>query len=342
MGIFTKLVVKLFPFQPEPFIPTGVGTDAAVVMPPRTRYQNYTLPTEEDLVEAMAEIAREQIGGAMNRVPAFWRTIAKAKGRQPFWDMWNEMTYEEAENTHILRVLFIGFTSLKQLEYEMQVVEDIVVKEHGGTARRTKQTDEGTFLYANVTGMWSMTGFYASAVVGSESSRCTLGAEFELGDRIDDEEPWKSIFMPMYKERPWYSPFDFRRTMYSEFMQFPDCEMVDPADPKFNPDVTGGVLMWIQSIANGTLLKYGFNSLFGNGVLASALLQGPAKHDYHVWVDRVHGEFDPKDLASPMSLRGLDAILAGAPALINDEFKANQAKAMEYRWKDAELADVGL
>ena len=333
LGITTKLALKLYPFQPEGFVPEGVGTQTVVVLPPRVRYQNYTLPTEEDLVESMREISREQICGAMNRVPAFWRTIAKAKGRQAFWDMWNKVTYEEVENTHILRVLFIGYTSQKQLEYDMQVVDDIVVKEHGGTARRTRQTDEGTFLYANVTGMWSMTGYYASAVVGSESARCTLANEFELADRIE-EEPFKSIYLPEYRERPWYSPFDFRRALYTEFMQYPDSQKIDPRDPKFDPNVVATNVTWMESICVGTQMKYGFASLFGNGVLNSALEIGPTKHNYHIWLDRIKGEFDPKNLANPPTLRLIDAMLHQSPFLLTEEYKQIRDKIAASGWKE--------
>ena len=343
LGVTTKVALKVYPFQPEGFVPEGVGTQAVVAMPPRLRYQNYTLPTEEDLVEAMAKLSREQICCAMNRVPAFWRAIAKAKGRQAFWDEWNKTTVEDVENLHILRVLFCGYTSQKQLEYEMQVAEDIVVNEHGGTARRTRQTDEGTFLYANVTGMWSITGFYASATVGSESPRNTLAVCYDLRDRIE-QEPFKSIYVPEYHDRPWYSPFDFRRVMYHEFMQYPDCDKVDPADPKFVPEHFGANVMWIESVAIAAQMKTGWASLFGNGILNSAYEWGPTKQNYHIWRDKVHDEFDPKNLANPPSLGLIDAVLnaPGNEALLTEEYKQVRDKVAAMAWKDAELADVGL
>jgi hypothetical protein len=334
MGITTKLSLKLYPFQPEGFVPDGVGTKTVVVLPPRVRYQNYTLPTEEDLVESMLKISREQICGAMNRVPAFWRTIAKAKSRQAFWDLWDKMTYEEVENTHILRVLFIGYTSLKQLEYDVQVVDDIIVKEHGGTARRTRQTDEGTFLYSNVTGMWSPTGFYASAVVGSESARCTLANEFELADRIE-EEPYKSIYLPEYRERPWYSPFDFRRALYTEFMQYPDSQKVDPLDrANFDADLTANNIEWMEAVCVGTQMKHGFHGLFGNGVLNSSQELGPTKHNYHIWIERIHNEFDPMNLANPPTLKAIDALLNLAPWLLNEEYRQTQKRVANSGWKE--------
>lgn len=178
-----------------------------------------------------------------------------------------------------------------------------------------------------------MTGYYASAVVGSESARCTLANEFELADRIE-EEPFKSIYLPEYRERPWYSPFDFRRALYSEFMQYPDSQKVDPRDPKFDPGVVATNVMWMESVCLATQMKYGFHGLFGNGVLNSALELGPTKHNYHVWIDRIKGEFDPKNLANPPTLRMIDALLHQSPWLLTEEYRQIQNKIAASGWKE--------
>jgi len=185
MGILTKISTKVYPFQPEPLVPEGLNQDAALVLPPRVRWQNYTMPTEDALQDALMEMAREQICAAMNRVPLFWREINRGGGRSEFWERWKAVTPEQCAETHILRLLFIGYTSQEQLDYEMRVVEDIAVKKYGGTARRTKQTDNGAFLYSIVTGMWKPTGFYASENVGYASPRATWAMNDELVDRAN-------------------------------------------------------------------------------------------------------------------------------------------------------------
>lgn len=336
MGILTKISTKVYPFQPEPLIPDGLGRDAAVVLPPRIRYQNYTLPTEDAMKNAMMELGREQIGGAMNRVPAFWRVIGKAKSRNEFWDMWGKTTDEEVANTHILRVLFIGYTSQKQLDYEMGVAEDIVVKKYGGTARRTKQTDDGTFQYPIVVGMWKPTGFYASEMVGMASPRCTWAVN---ADEIEATAQFINlgVFFDQHREHPWYSPFNFGRILYSEHMAHVDCEKADPANPKFDMNTVGGLLTFLESVIPGTVIKYGFSNLFGNGHINSKQLLGPTQHNYHIWTQKFKDEFDPNDVCRKGLADHMDMIIGGAPQIITEEFKATAKQIEEAAWKDAEI-----
>jgi len=336
MGIVTRMSVKVYPFQPDELVPEGLGRKAAVSLPPRVRYQNYTLPSEEALQNAMLEIGREQIAAAMNRVPMFWRVIAKVQSRQEFWDMWSKVTREESEATHILRVLFIGYTSQKQLDYEMQVADDIVVKKYGGVARPTKPTDDGTFLYPTVVGMWKPTGFYASEIVGLGSHRCTWQTNDESVEELE-KEPYPSVFFEQYHEHPWYTPFNFGRVMYSEFMAYPDCEKMDPANPKFDPNVVGGVLTFLLSEMPKLVVKNGVTNHFGNGFINSKLLLGPTMHNYHTWVQKLKNEFDPKDVCRKGCADAMDVIISGAPVIINDEFKEIAEKVTKAGWKDAEI-----
>jgi len=176
MGIVTKISFKLYPFQPELLDPEGMGGDSVVTLPPRVRYYNTTFPNKEALLKAIDEIGQADIASIVNIVPTFWRSMGKCRGvhdlRNEFFDAWNPVTPEEVANTHILRVLLVGRTSLKQLEYEARVLMDIV-EECGGTPRRTRQSDEATFRYANTGDMWMMTGVFGATGAGVESTKCT-------------------------------------------------------------------------------------------------------------------------------------------------------------------------
>jgi len=341
LGILTKISTKVYPFQPEPLVPDGVQREAALNLPPRVRYQNYTLPNEDALKNAMREIGREQIGAAMNRVPAFWRTIGRSHSRQDFWDLWLKVTPEEVAKTHILRVLFVGYTSLKQLEYEMRVAEDIIVKKYGGVARRTKQTDDGTFQYSIVTGMWKPTGMYASEMVGMGAYRATWQIN---ADEIEVTKNYikGGVFFDQYGEHPWYAPFNLGRVIYSEHMAQVDCEKIDPANPRFDMNSVGGLLTFLESEVPKLLVKYGWANLFGNGHINSKLLLGPTMHNYHIWTQKIKSEFDPKDVCRKGLADHIDMIIAGAPMIITEDFKATAKQVAESGWKDAELADVGL
>lgn len=337
MGILTKISTKVYPFQPEPLIPEGVGRQAALSLPSRVVYQNYTLPTEDAMKNAMIELGREQIGGAMNRVPAFWRDIAKAQSRNEFWDLWGKATDEEVANTHILRILFIGYTSKEQLDYEMRVAEDIVVQKYGGTARRTKQTDDGTFQYPIVVGMWKPTGFYASEMVGMASPRCTWAVNADEID-VTDQFIKGGVFFNQHREHPWYSPFNFGRVMYSEHMAHVDCEKVDPANPKFDLNSVGGLLVFLLSEVPRLVINYGFSNLFGNGHINSKMLLGPTQHNYHIWTKKFKDEFDPNDVCRKGLADHMDMIIAGAPApVITEGFKETAKRIEGFAWKDAEI-----
>jgi len=81
-------------------------------------------------------------------------------------------------------------------------------------------------------------------------------------------------------------------------------------------------------------MKYGFQGLFGNGILNSSQELGPTKHNYHVWVDKIHDEFDPKNLANPPSLRAIDALLNLAPWLLTEEYRQTKDRIATSGWKE--------
>jgi hypothetical protein len=118
-------------------------------------------------------------------------------------------------------------------------------------------------------------------------------------------------------------------------MQFPDSQKVDPQDrANFDADVTAINMEWIEAICVGTQMKHGFCGLFGNGILNSSQELGPTRHNYHIWIERIHNEFDPMNLANPPSLRTIDALLNLAPWLLNEEYRQTQQRIANSGWKD--------
>ena len=92
----------------------------------RVNWYNFILPSKEALIKAMYEIGKSEIASGVTKVPLFWRAIAKADNKEKFWELWNEETEEAVAAMHVLRILIIGFTSEKQLEYEERVLLDIM------------------------------------------------------------------------------------------------------------------------------------------------------------------------------------------------------------------------
>jgi len=215
----------------------------------------------------------------------------------------------------------------------MKVADDIIVKKYGGTARPTKPSDDATFLYPTVPGMWKPTGFYASEIVACGSKRCTWQVNADCVTEVNREQ-YRAIFFDQYHDHPWYTPFNMGRVLYSEFMAHPDCEKVDPANPKFDPNVLGGLLTFLLSDTCKLIVKHGSHNFFGNGFINSKLLLGPTQHNYHVWTQKLKKEFDPNDVCRKGCADAIDLIASGAPPVLTDEFKGILKRVSEAGWKD--------
>ncbi|MCX8126348.1 MAG: FAD-binding oxidoreductase, partial [Dehalococcoidia bacterium] len=230
LGIVTKLSVKLYPFQPEPMTPAGRSPETHSVLPSRMRFYNFSLPSSEAVTTAMAKIAEAQIGAIVTRVPLFWRSIAKAKDRNDFWAEWKDMTEDKLKATYILRVLLVGYTSLKQLEYEEKVLMDIVVGECGGQPRPTRQTDQSLFKMADAAGMWMMTGGYMSNTAGIDGRDVCAETGRRLAERMMGFSP---PLMNEHNDPGWYQCLELGHQYYLEIPAYMDPDHLDPGAPAY-------------------------------------------------------------------------------------------------------------
>lgn len=333
MGIVTKMATKLYPFQPELLEPQGMSGDSAVQLPPRVRYYNITFPEKESLLNAIDEIGKANIAAIVNIVPAFWRSMAKCRGvhdlRNEFFEAWKPVTDEQVAKTHILRVLLIGRTSLKHLEYEERVLMDII-NENGGTPRTTRQTDEATFRYANTGDMWMMTGCFGATGAAVESTRCTKALNELFRDRLF-ALPHKLDYLDQKGELSWYLMWRRASDRYTELHIQPDGRSIDPEDPEFNPELTMRFVPWAVSEEITLITKTGNTSLF-SGVTHRYEMESRGHHHFGVWNQRFKQEFDPKGLSGAVWPYAIDKIVEGAPAAETEELKEVVRKAEEGPW----------
>ena len=300
MGIITKMSTKLYPLYPHKFEPEGIGPGTHIKLPENMRWYNIGFSTEEACRNAMREIERERIATVVNRVPAYWRDVAKSKGdlayRNDFWQRWNQATPEQVASNRILRVLLIGRASQQQLEYEANVLTDIV-NEVGGTIRPAKQVDEATFFAVNSPGMWKATGFFGECDGGIESTRCIdRTREIYINKLLNYEH--KDDFLDQKGDSPWYMPFTFGRIYYTELHGWGDPAKIDPEDPECQPGMIDRILRWRTSNTHRISLETGMKSFFF-GQVQPARLQEPANQHFGMWVERIKNEFDPKGLSAP-------------------------------------------
>ena len=309
MGVVTKMAVKLYPFQPQRLEPEGIGADSVVKLPPRMVWHN------------------------INRVAAFWRDIAKCRGngefRRLFWDSWGKMTPETVAEIHILRILLIGYASQKQLEYEQRVLMDIV-NENGGTVRRTRQTDESCFLYANSPDVWVMTGHWMLIAVGEESLRCSLKTGDEFQKRWT--EGYRADAMDQQGGVPWYMPWELGRMSFIETDAFADSRKLDPEHPEFDRKLLRRQLEFCESVMPSIEATTGWLCNFSSFMECSDTSDA-TRHNTPVWVERFQKEFNPEGLSNTGFPYFGDKQAAVIPGIITEEIKDTVKRIKEAKWR---------
>ena len=236
------------------------------------------------------------------------------------------MTDEEIANTHILRVLLIGYTSQQQLEYEEKVLMDIVVNELGGVLRRTRQTDQSLLKFADSAGMWMMTGGYMSNTAGIDSKRICVQTGKELGKKLLEYSP---PLMPEHNDPGWFQSVGFGHQYYLEFLAYQDPDKMDPASPKYNKEDRTRVYQWYMSAVPSIDAKTGFYNIF-DGQHIPVRLKGPAWHNYHVWSERFKAEFDPQGVGNPPMPFDVDEVISRHPEFITREVKEAIDRAAKH------------
>ena len=284
LGIVTRITIKLLPFQPERLEATGISPHTCLELPEkRVKWINFTMPSKEAQVKAMFEIGKAEIGGAVTKVPLFWRVIAKAANKEEFWQLWSKESEETIKNFHIVRVLLIGFTSEEQMEYDERVLMDIVT-ELGGEARRTRPTDESWLKNADAAGMWLMCGGYMSVDFAIDSIEHAVphGATF-----AELKKEFTPPLMPDYGDPGWFQSFELGHQGYSEFLIY------------FDPDEdTTAVDHFYLGSSKLNIRNHFYTALLGS--MQPLYLTGPAYGpNYHKWLLAVKNEFDPQWICHP-------------------------------------------
>lgn len=306
LGVVTKMAVKLFPFQPEPLKPAGISPKTYLEFPTsRMRWLNFIMPSEESLVEAMYQIGQAGIGAAVTKVPLMWRYVAKANSREEFWQLWQK----EIGNFHekypkFLRILLIGYTSEEQVEYETHVLEDIM-KEYGGEARPTKQSDESWIKNADSATMWIVAGAYASCsgMIDTVDSAVKGGREYATL-----KKQYTPPLVDDLNEPGWFQMGEFGHMGYLEFLN-----MWDPNELESRERVD----QWYFDEVPKADARLGLYNLFHCQMIPvlSTAKFGP---NHHLWIQKFKTLFDPKGLSNPPAPFEFDEFVERADHLKGD------------------------
>jgi glycolate oxidase len=302
LGIVTRMAIKTLPFQPERLEPTGISPNTALELPEkRIKWINFTVPSKEAQAKAMREIGHAEIGGAVTKVPLFWRAIAKAECKEEFWDIWGKESEESIANFFIVRVLLIGYTSEEQMAYDERVLMDIM-GELGGVARRTKPSDESWIKNADSAGMWLMCGGYVSLDYVIE----TLTQSTDHGQSYADlKKKYTPPLMPDYGDPGWFQSFELGHQGYSEFLIYWDPD-----------DDTNPVDQFYVDTSKMNIKNRYYTSLLGphQPLYLTGPKYGP---NYHEFLLKVKNEFDPKWMSHPPVPLAHDVFVERAPWMHN-------------------------
>jgi hypothetical protein len=170
LGVITKMAVKLFPLPEGKYEPIGISPGTALSLPAdRFRWYNINFKNIDDALQAIYEIGKAEIGAVCMKLPNMFKYVAKAGSREKLWKIWaDDREVLEKGETNIVRVLLVGFTSAKQLEYEESVLTDIVA-ELGGEMGKGRPTDTSVFKPSDSLTVYNTAGHYLSVKYGYDS-----------------------------------------------------------------------------------------------------------------------------------------------------------------------------
>ena len=284
LGIVTNMAIKTLPFQPERLEPTGISPNTGLALPEkRVKWINYQVPNKDAQVKAMFEVGKAEIAGAVTKVPLFWRAINKAESKEEFWELWSKENEKTINNFFIVRVLLIGYTSEEQMQYDENVLNDIMA-EVGAKPRATRPLDESWIKNSDSAGMWLMCGSYVSVDYVIE----TLSQATKHGEHYADLK-WKYTppLMPDYGDPGWFQSFELGHQGYSEFLVYWDQD----------EDTTGVDKFYLETSKMNIKERF-YTSLLGphQPLYLTGPKYGP---NYHEWLLKIKDEFDPTWVCHP-------------------------------------------
>ena len=287
LGIVTKMAVKLFrlPFRGVPEA-VGVSPNTAFALP-EERFKWFTTfyPTTDQAINSMYEVGKAEIAAVCVRVPFIWRYIARAKSRDDFHARWETDKHKFGASTpSMVRVMLVGFTSKKQLEYEERVLKDIVA-ENGGTIEDATPFSSGQVFKLGISSNVTVpAGFFAVTKFAFDSFD---HAKRALAETTDLKAKVIPPFFNDSEESGWMQSYDMGHIGYGEYFSYFDKSMVD----KF-------MEYEVDSIKHD--IKMGAYP----GAQWSHLHEhiGPATGNYHLLMEKLGRSFDPNHVSNPPRL----------------------------------------
>lgn len=205
-----------------------------------------------------------------------------------------------------------------------------IVSENGGTLRRTKQTDESCFLYANAPDVWVMTGAWLLIWLGEESLRCSRKTGDEFQRRWT--EGYRADAMDQQGGVPWYMPLELGRTSFTEADAFADTRRLDHECPEFDAALLMRQHEFFQSVMPSIEAATGCLGVFST-YLDCSYTADAMRRNTPVWAERFQKEFNPKGLSNTGFPYFGDKMAEAMPRIITEEVKNAVNRVKEAKWR---------
>ncbi|MDY7035199.1 MAG: FAD-binding oxidoreductase [Thermodesulfobacteriota bacterium] len=280
LGVVTRMAVKLFPFVTQKLEPTGISPHTTLQLPQgRMKWFNIIYPSLEKAIDAMYEIARNEIGVIVMSVPPVFRFVARARGKgaNDFWEHWKRAGETMDREQIIVRVLLIGFTSGKQLAHEERILTEIAA-ETEGILKEAKPTDESWIMSADSVSIFFVGG--AEASVGLSLDSLDQGMKLGKATRV-----LKKKYTPPlgedYNFPGWFQVQEMGHMSYFEYLTFGNIE---------DSEKLGQLA---EECVEQDMKMGGYTYYQDPGIL------GPKWYNFHILYKRIKEIFDPGDVSNP-------------------------------------------
>jgi len=295
LGIITKMSVKLYPWPGPPVMPTeGVAPDKKCELPrERFRWYFFTYPTFKEVLEAMYEVSKAEIGGILHSWPPTYYDWWWAKSREEYLSTWVE-EYWQKNFKHCVAICLWGFASEKQVEYEEKVLKQII--EETGGILIPEEVYERWVPYAANNWIRDTNGCRMMRIGGGYS------AIHLIVDSLDDAE---RSFPPSWEILDKYTPpfLDSDHPAWVAVYDLAHCALAETDFPREKTDENDQILAQasgeaaIQRVNNGGIIYGG-----------PANRIGPVFANYHLILGKVKEALDPSNVANPTRLIDMEAM----------------------------------
>jgi len=297
LGIITKMAVKLYPWPGPSVLPTeGVAPDKKCELPrERFKWIIFTYPTLQEAIEAMYEIGKAEIGGMMHLWPPTYYDWWWAKSREEYWSTWIE-EYWQKNVKNCIAVCLWGFASDMQVEYEEEVLKQIIEKTGGKLI--PDEVYQRWVPYTAANWIRDTNGCRMMRVGGGYSA---TNLTFDSMDDADRSFPpsWEILdkYTPPFldSDHPaWVAPYDFCHNGLCE-TDFPR-EKTDENDLILGKATVEVIMQCVKEKATGFL------------VTGAAHRAGPFFANFHVILAKIKKALDPQNIGNPTRLIDMESL----------------------------------